>query len=104
MPPRAEEAAVAEYARVCGLNPEEVGRELAPVLAYERLIGVAEEQTGDLGPAEARACLHGLLSLADRDARLAPIGEAALALLPLLSEESLPFYAGLDGHQGNPAT
>jgi hypothetical protein len=47
--------------------------------------------------AEARACLDGLMALADRDARLAPIGEAAMALLALLPEESLPFYAGLDG-------
>jgi hypothetical protein len=68
------------------------------VLAYERLIGVAEERTGDLGPAEARASLDGLLLLANRDARLAPIGEAAVALLALLPEESLPFYAGLDEH------
>jgi hypothetical protein len=99
LPRWAEEAAVAEYARVCSLDPEEVRYELGPVLAYERLIGVAEEQTGDLGPAEARACLDGLLALADRDARLAPIGEAAVALLDLLPEESLPFCAGLDGHE-----
>jgi hypothetical protein len=98
LPRWAEAAAVAEYAHVCGLDPEEVRRELGPVLAYERLIGVAEEQTGDLGLAEARACLDGLLALADRDARLAPIGEAAMALLTLLPEESLPFYAGLDEH------
>ena len=99
LPRWAEESAVAESARICALNPEEVRRELGPVLAYERLIGVAEEQTGDLGLAEARACLDGLLALTDRDARLAPIGEAAMALLHLLPEESLPFYAGLDGHQ-----
>jgi len=99
LPRWAEETAVAEYARVCALDPVEVRRELGPVLAYERLIGVAEEQTGDLGPAEARACVDGLLALADRDARLAPIGEAAVALLDLLPEESLPFCAGLDGHE-----
>jgi Ser/Thr protein kinase RdoA (MazF antagonist) len=99
LPRWAEEAAVAEYARVCALDPEEVRRELSLVLAYERLIGVAEEQTGDLGPVEARACLDGLLALANRDARLAPIGEAAMALLDLLPEESLPFCAGLDGHE-----
>jgi Ser/Thr protein kinase RdoA (MazF antagonist) len=99
LPRWAEEAAVAEYARVCALDPEEVRRELGPVLAYERLLGVAEEQTGDLGPAEARACLDGLLALADRDPRLAPIGEAAVALLDLLPEESLPVCAGLDGHE-----
>jgi hypothetical protein len=99
LPRWAEEAAVAEYARVCALDREEVRRELGPVLAYERLIGVAEERTGDLGPAEARACLDGLMALADRDARLAPIGEAAMALLDLRPEESLPFYAGLDGYE-----
>ncbi len=100
LPRWAEEAAVAEYARECELAPEVVRRELGPVLAYERLIGVAEERTGDLGPAEARACLDGLLALADQDARLAPIGEAAAALLDRLPEESLPFHAGLDGNQG----
>jgi aminoglycoside phosphotransferase (APT) family kinase protein len=100
LPRCAEEAAVAEYARARGLDPDEVRRELAPVLAYERLIGVAEEQTGDLGLAGARACLDGLVALADRDARLAPIGEAAGALLDLIPEESLPFCAGLDGQEG----
>jgi Ser/Thr protein kinase RdoA (MazF antagonist) len=99
LPRWAEEAAVAEYARVCALDPEEVRRALGPVLSYERLIGVAEEQIGELGPAEARTCLDGLLALADRDARLAPIGEAAAALLELLPEESLPFCAGLDGQE-----
>jgi aminoglycoside phosphotransferase (APT) family kinase protein len=100
LPRWAEEAAVAEYARVCALELEEVRRELGPVLAYERLIGVAEEQIGELGPAEARACLDGLLALADRDARLAPIGEAAVLLLGLLPGASLPFCAGLDEHEG----
>lgn len=95
LPRWAEEAAVAEYARVCAIDPEELRRELGPVLAYERLIGVAEEQTGDMGPAEARACLGGLLILGDQDARLAPIGEAAEALLDLLPAEDLPFYAGI---------
>jgi aminoglycoside phosphotransferase (APT) family kinase protein len=98
LPRWAEEAAVTEYARVCALDPAEVRRELAPVLAYERLIGVAELQTGDVGPAEARACLDGLVALVDWDERLAPIGEAAEPLLKLLPGESLPFCTGLGGH------
>src|SRR5207237_3611162 len=94
----AEDAAVAEYARVCGLDSEEIRRELGPVLAYERLIGVAEMQTGDAGLAEARACLDGLIALATRDARLAPLGTAAEALLDILLAQSLADYAGLAGH------
>ncbi len=97
IPRWAEEAAVAEYASVCGLDLEEVRRELAPVLAYERLIGVAEERTGDSSPAQARACLEGLVALVARDDRLAPIGEAARPLLDLLPDESQPLWAGLDG-------
>jgi hypothetical protein len=102
LPRWAEETAVTEYARVSALDPAEVRRELAPVLAYERLIGVAELQTGDVGPAEARACLDGLVALVDWDERLAPIGEAAERLHKLLPGESLPFYAGLDEHAKEP--
>jgi hypothetical protein len=86
---------VVEYARARALDPAAVHRELVPVLAYEFLLGVAEFYREEMGPTGVRACLEGLIALGDRDARLAPVSEVALALLDRMPGEDLPFYAGL---------
>lgn len=95
LPLEAEAIAIAEYARVGSLDPVLLNRALAPVLAYEYLIGVAELDRGEMGPAEARACLEGLIRLGGRDARLTPVSDAAALLLDRLPGENLPFYSGL---------
>jgi Phosphotransferase enzyme family len=103
VPRWAETAAVAKYARACALDAKEVSQELAPVLAYEYLVGVAEEQTEDSSREQARAALDGLRELAERDVRFAPIGEVVPALRELLPGEDLPFCAGLGWEEAGTA-
>jgi hypothetical protein len=97
VPRWAVEAAIAEYTRVCSLDPEEVRGELALVLAYELLIGVAEYYREEAGPADTRACLEGLLALVSQASTLAPLGEPAAVLLESFPGDDLPFCAGLAG-------
>jgi hypothetical protein len=99
LPRWAQEVAIEEYARVSAFALEAVRRELSQVLAYEYLIGVAELDRGELGPAEARACLEGLIGLAESDSRLAPLADAAPAVLDRLPREELPLFAGLQGER-----
>jgi aminoglycoside phosphotransferase (APT) family kinase protein len=92
LPQTAHDGAIMEYARLCGLDAAAVRAELIPVLAYERLIAVAEDDPTQ--PALNRAALEGLIALTAPAPAYAAIGHAAGRLLETLPEDAVPFFAG----------